>query len=363
MPETAAEVAKKAINRPKPKLNFTSSDFLSTGSTLLDLGLSGKILGGIIKGYYYLIVGDSEAGKTWIAHTTLAEASVNKNFDEYRLIYDETTEHGALMDIQHYFGKKLVNRIEPPAKNSDGTPNHSRTVEELYYHLDDAFKIGKPFIYIVDSQDGLSSKDEQEKFDEEKEAFRSDKQTTGTYGDGKAKKHKRGLRLVTGKLKETGSILIILGQSIDNLGFGFDKKTRAGGKALKYWATAELWTSVREQIKKTIRGKPMQIGTLCKIDIKKDRSTGKRRTVEIPILHGHGIDDVGNCCDYLIDWKHWEKTKGGIDATEFDFKGSLEKLIEKIESTGGEKELKLLVNKVWNEIEDECVVSRKKKYE
>ena len=71
---------KKAILKKKKVVKLTAKDFVSTGSTLLNLACTGFPDRGFAKGYYYFIVGDSESGKTWLALTCLAEASINKNF-------------------------------------------------------------------------------------------------------------------------------------------------------------------------------------------------------------------------------------------------------------------------------------------
>ena len=47
----------------------------------------------------------------------------------------------------------------------------------------------------------------------------------------------------------------------------------------------------------------------------------------------------------------------------FDFTGKKEKLIRYIEDNSLEKDLKEIVNDVWNEIEAACKVKRKNKYE
>lgn len=394
MPESAVEIAKAAINVSKPKLQITSKDLLSTGSTLLNLSMSGKPEGGLIKGKYFFFVGDSGSAKSWINLTSLAEASINPNFKDYRLIYDNI-EDGALMDIEHYFGKALKNRLESPSKEKDGTPVFSSTIEELYYHLDDAISKNKPFIYVVDSMDSLSSESEQEKFQETKEAYRKGNNTTGSYGDGKAKKNSSGLRTVINGLKKTGSILLIISQTRDNItGFGFDKKTRSGGRALRFYATCEIWASVKEKLKKTVKKKLRQIGIVCKLDIKKNRETGKERSVEVPIINGVGIDDIASCVDYLIEESHWPKAKNekGLDieeendediedlkdldekkknkkkrslinAHDFDFKGTRDQIVQKIEMDCAEKQLRMIVGKIWNQIENECTLSRKRRYE
>jgi len=352
------EDIKKALRKKRQKEVLTGKDFLSTGSTLLNLACTGFPDRGFIKGRYCFLVGDTTSGKTWLSLTCLAEASVNHNFDGYRFIYDNA-EDGALMDIEKFFGKEVAERLEPPWKG------FSNTIEDFYFNVDDAIKGGMPFIYILDSMDSLSSESEADKFDKTKKAYREGKETTGSYGDGKAKVNSGMLRRVIGKpLLDSGSILIIINQTRDNIGaLPFQsKKTRSGGHALDFYACLEMWSSVVGRIAKTVRNKKRQLGINCKIQIKKNRITGRERAVIIPIYHSFGIDDIGSCVDYLLDEEYWKKGKE-IKAKGLGIKGSRDKLIRIIEHQGLERDLRELVGDVWNEIEDACVVKRKKRYE
>jgi len=337
-------------------------DMLSTGSTLLNLACSGNPFGGFVKGKYYYLVGDSTSGKTFLSMTCFAEAMIHRHFKNYRLVYDNV-EDGMLMDVEKLFGKAVGKRIEAPSKDKAGNPVFSYTIEEFYYHLDDLIKEGKPFIYVLDSMDGLSSTAELEKFDAHKKAYRSKEKSPGSYGDGKAKKNSEGIRKVLNDLRNSGSILIIISQTRDSLGTGFSPKTHSGGHALEFYATLQLWTSIAEQIKKTVRNKARNIGVKVKIKTKKNRITGKTGEVQIAIYPSYGIDDIGTCVDYLVSEKWWKcPTKQTIEAGEFDITASREALIQKIEKEGWEDELRSIVGKCWKEIEAASNPNRKNKY-
>lgn len=210
----SAKNIKKALTSRKRKEPVPTKDLLGTGSTLLNLACSGKIQGGWPKGKYVYLVGDSRALKTWLALSALAEACANKHFEGYRLIYDNV-EDGALMDIEKFFGEKVAGRIEPPEVSTvyDHLPIYSETIEDLYFHIDDALKVGKPFIYIIDSMDSLSSDYEGKKFDERKDASRKGTKAKGDYGDGKAKYNSANLRKVLSGIRDTKSILMIISQN------------------------------------------------------------------------------------------------------------------------------------------------------
>jgi len=334
-----------------------SHQLLHSGSTLVDLACTGTIEGAFLAGHYYFVVGDSNSGKTWLGLSCFAEAATDPQWDNYRLVYDPV-EGGALMDLERFFGRKAAERIEvvdPP----------SETVEEFYYNLDDQLSGDRPVISVLDSQDALSSVAEQEKFEKTKKAYRSGKSTSGSFGDNKAKVHSANLRKFMGPLRDTGSILLILNQTRDSFDL-FTPKTYSGGRALKFYATIQLWNKVKKNLIKSVRGKKRQLGVLVELRAKKSRATGRDRVVEIPIYHSYGIDDVGSCVDYLVSEGVWSKgSTGYIQATGIGptFKGYRDKIIDIIEQEDKIDDLRLLVERTWREIEKECEIRRRPRYE
>lgn len=338
---------------------------LSTGSTLLNLAMTGTPDGGWVMGHYFLFVGDSDSGKTWFMHTALAEASIDERFDDYRLIYDNT-EAKSLMDIGQYFGSKLVERIEPP-RIVEGQPAFSESVEEFYFNVHDALEADRPFIYILDSQDSITSQRESSKFDKLKAKSRGKKVevSEGDMSDGKAKVHSSHLRKLIGPLSRTNSLLIVVNQSRDSFSL-FDKESYSGGRALKFYAVAQLWSHMAGRLTREYRGKKRQLGVRAKIAVRKNHITGRQSEVEVPIYHSAGIDDVGCCVDWLIDEKVWKKNRSGvIRATDIGpvMEMQREKLIRAIEERNLEEDLYDLVAETWRDIERATAVRRKNKYE
>lgn len=362
-----AEAAKAALTAKRSKLvSITPADYLSLGSTMANLASTGKPSGGLLKGKYYLLVGDSSSGKTWTSLTCLAEAAINRHFDNYTFVYDNN-EGGALMDFEHYFGAAMEARVRPPARDDRKMPKYSHTVEQFYFNLDTwvqwARKTGKSFIYILDSENGLTSEAQQDKFQEMKKANEEGKEIAGSYGDGKAKFHSQNLPRVVADLEEVGAILIIVSQTRDNIsGFGFEKKTRSGGRALKFYATVEIWTAVKEKIKARVKGKDRTVGVLVEMKFKKNRHNGRDRTVHVPIYYQLGFDDLGSCVDYLVEEKHWKRADGGYHAPEFDFTGDREAIVKHVEENNLEKELQGICGEVWAGIEAACRIDRKNRY-
>jgi hypothetical protein len=214
--------------------------------------------------------------------------------------------------------------------------------------------------------DALDSDVGRELFDARKEARRKEKELPGSYGDGKAKVNSQLLRTVLGRLRDTGSVLVIINQTRDSFD-PFKPKTRSGGHALQFYAMVELWSSVKRRIERTIKGKKRQIGVLCKIAVRKNRASGRERTVVVPIYHSYGIDDVGSCIEYLVDEGRWQKKGQKIVVSGWGPRKEIaeppQKLATLIEEKGWVDDLRELVGETWNEIERASELKRKRRYE
>jgi RecA/RadA recombinase len=371
MKKTVAEI-KADLRAPRAAVAgpVPVQDLLSTGSTLLNLGLTNKPNGGFAKGKYFWIAGDSSSGKTFFTLTQFAEAAQNKNFDDYDFIYDNG-EDGALMNIVDFFGQRVADRLRAP-RYKNGQPVVSHLVEEFYFNVDRMIKRarepgGIKGIYVLDSENLLSTEQEGDKYEERLKAFKEGKDISGTMTDGKAKLHSSNLRRIIPELRETGCILIILSQTRDTIGFGakFSPKSTSGGRALEFYATAQIWTSKLQKLQRSVRGKQRSIGRMVLVKIKKNRFTGKDRDIEIPIYWTYGFDDIGSCIDYLIEEKWWKpstKVKGSFLCQDWKFRGTREEIIAYIEENNLEKELRNITADLWNEIEAACAVDRKKRY-
>lgn len=364
--QRAAAAEKEILAVPPPK----KLAGVSSGSTLINLACTGRTNICFLNGHYYFFVGDSSSGKTFLALTMFAEAANNKRYNEYDFFYFGK-EHGALMDFTRYFGAKAAARIQPPMRHADGKPKYHATLDKWYFWLEDRLKQaergdGLPLIGVLDSMDSMQAAADIKAIAKQAEADKKNKEAGGGFGMGKAKLNSQHLPDVVSLLERTGSILIIISQTrqnIDPLTNKFVPKKRSGGDAIKFYATLELWTKVREKITPKIKGKNREIGIVSQVDVKKNRVQGKNRRVFVPIYHSVGIDDIGSCIDYLVDEGHWKENSGKIIAKEFGVTETREKLVSHIEATEQERELRLLVREVWDGIEAACVITRKQRYE
>ena len=354
--------AKARLTADAPRVPpIPPEDFVSSGLTVLNLAASGHPDRFVAKGHYLYLVGDSSSGKSWLSFQIFAEAARNRAFNKHRLVFDNA-ENGALMDVPRYFGQSVQDRLEPP-RGDAGDPSYSSTIQEMFFNLDAALDAG-PCVYVTDSVDALNADEDEEKFEEEKEAFEKGKDAGGSYGMAKPKYISRNINRVVKRLRDTGSILVLISQTRDKVGGTIPGlKTRAGGRALKFYAHLEVWSSVRGPLKRTAAGKEREVGSQIQLDIQKNRISGWEGKIPLlPFFRQNGFDELGACVNFLVDEGYWKETKGKITAPEFDFEGRAETLISKVQAEDRDRELQLLVAKVWKDIETACAVNRRPRY-
>ncbi len=330
-----------------------------TGSLMLNLACSDTIRGGYSIGKMVNLIGDSSSGKSFIALTMIMDMSLKSAFDEYRFIYDDV-EQACAFDIPELFGEDVQARLEAPRYEKDGAPRYSDTIQNFHANIDDAINGDAPFIYILDSLDSLTSREEQTFLKTNLTAYKEDKDTTGSYGMERAKILGQILRMTVSGLEKKRSFLLIISQTRDNISImSFAKKTRSGGKALKFYASHEIWLAAGMKEKR----KERVIGGDVKAKVTKNKLTGKNRDVSFKIFYDYGIDDIGACIDFLVLEKAWEKDRNTIVAENLSIKGTKASLIKQIESKNLENELFEYTGIVWNKIEDSLKGNRKRKFQ
>jgi len=322
---------------------------IPTGITLLNLACSGHPRGGFLAGGMVNMIGDSSAGKSLALLTTLAASLQVPHLNGYRRILDEP-EASNEFDMAAMFGTGLVEALEPPREDRLWSEN----VEEFYYSADAAIKGSAPCIYGLDSMDSLESLASAALFEKNRAKVARGNAPDASYGDGKAKINSENLRKLCRGLKSSGSFLYIVSQTRDNIGIGFAPKTRAGGRALKFYATYEIWLAVEKAIKREVRGKPRLVGQRIKLKLSKNKATGTYDIVSFPIRYGYGIDDTMSCIDYLLEEGEWKTTGGVVRAKGIlpqEEKGLCrEDLAGYLENEGKLESLQNLVGTVWHSI-------------
>ena len=215
----------------------------------------------------------------------------------------------------------------------------------------------KPFIYVLDCMDALTSDEEIKKFKETEKAEGEGKTTKGSFGTAKAKKNSEILRNITRKITKTKSLLIIISQTRDNIGLGFAEKTRSGGKALRFYSDHEMWMAVVKTLRKTVHDRQRVVGMISRIKIKKNSITGKVREVDVPMRYDYGVDNIESCLDFLTVEK-----RANLVKTKLGLEGQKGKLIRLIEKKNYERRLSRLCGQVWNDIEESLKTNRKRRF-
>ncbi len=353
------QVVAHANEKPEPDKNHL---FVPTGSALLNLALSDRADGGYLTGKIVNVIGDSSSGKTFLCLTTLAETAHTPAFDDYLLIYDDA-EAASEFNIEKLFGSKTASRILPPSLDPE-EPGHSHTMLDFQSNIRRLLKGDKPFIYVQDSFDALTTDEELKHAADLQKAHDAGKEAKGTYGMEKAKQASILLRLIASEIKATQSLVIIISQTRDNIDpMSFQKRTRAGGKALYFYCSYEMWLAVVQKLTTKINNKNRNIGVVSRIKVTKNKSNGKTRDIDLPLYYSYGVDDTGSCIDFLVGEDHWSKnSNGGIAATEMGVTCTRNKLIDMIEEKGWIDNLHEVTQSVWLEIEEKLKLDRKPKY-
>ena len=361
--KTKSKELKDQIKKSIKNKNEKESDFLwvPSGSIMFNLACSDHWYGAYKTGTMVNIIGDSSSGKSIMTLSGMAAAANDPKFDDYRLIYDDS-EYADSFDHVKLFGSKFANKIEAPGKNGQ----MSTTIEQFYDHVMDAIEDGRPFIYCQDSFDSIDADAEIKKELENREHRQKGNlsKIKGSFQATKQKKASQFFRQITSKLNKTKSLLIIISQTRDNLNaMSFETKYRAGGRALKFYASIEAWLAYKSPETKTVNGKKHTIGVNTLGKITKNKYTGKRKEAAFPIYTDYGIDDISSCIDFLIDNDYWELDKKTILAKELDIECTKKKLIDFIEENQKQKVLFKCTQNCWNGIEDALKLNRKSKYE
>jgi recombination protein RecA len=274
------------------KTETQESIWFSTGCDLLDLVVGGGLGLGFPSGKVINIVGDTSTGKTFLAWEIIA-AAIQRYRKRFKYKYDGA-EYGNTFDPFSLYGIDW---------DSEKDQLHSRTVEEMacnYTLFLDSLKDGECGIYVVDSLDGLSSKENQERTAERLKAFESNKEfKQGSYQMGGPKfLSQEFFKEITAKTEKKNCLLIIISQLRDNVElFSREKDKRAGGRALDFYAHTALYLANLTKIKR----KETTVGVVVRGRTKKSKTPRPYRDCIFTLIFDYGLDNIGANLDYLFD--------------------------------------------------------------
>lgn len=255
---------------------------IHSGSTMLNLGLTGMSTGGWPLGRSSNIVGDKSTGKTLLAieAATMFLGAPPKGIDHPHVLY---LEGEAAFDLDYAAALGLpVDQV---------TLRPLDTIEQLYIELEGVCKVKAKShgnLVIVDSLDSIDAEAELAKSLDE-----------GTYDMGKQKQLGKIFRRLVKPMADSNTHLMIISQirhNITTLPFS-PKWRRSGGKALDFYCSHIVWL---HEIKKLKTKKTSWVyGVNINAKINKNKMAPPFREVLFPLLFTFGIDDVVSLINFL----------------------------------------------------------------
>jgi len=306
---------------------------ISTGSTLLDLAISGKRRrgGGVPGGIIMEVYGPPGSGKTAILAELCASAQHKggqvKFLDpEARLDQEYCRIYGLSLSEEDYFQPDTVSQVFDEIWNWEPEDN-----SEIH-------------VIATDSLAALSTDLELEKGDK--------------MGMRRAKEFSEGLRKTCRIIKQNNWLIACSNQIRE----GEHGKFTPGGRGIPFYASLRIEVTQKEKIIKVKKvgekKKPVEkvVGICSRCYVSKSTVDDPFRTVPIYIIFGFGIDDIrGN-----LQW--YKDMTGDTKYDCFDRKyQAINDAIRYIEEHDYQKQLRERVIDLWEEIEKSFEIARRPK--
>jgi recombination protein RecA len=325
---------------PQKKYEGNTEVMISTGSTLLDLAISGsrKRGGGLPGGIFVEAFGPSGSGKTVLLSEIAGaiqrqggevmfhdpEARLNKQFAAMFDVDFDTIAYTQPDTVTEVFGQIR-----------EWQPKNSKKINGI----------------MADSLAALSTDMEMENKDGDKMGMR------------RAKEFSEQLRKTCRILTQNNWLMVASNQVRVNADAGMyaEKTTTPGGQAVPFYASVRLRFRTPDKIKKEIKvaGKTVArvIGTQVTVEVYKNSVDKPYRTAPLYIIFDYGIDDIRANLQFIKDHtKNTTYTVGGETLHQ-----SLDRSVQLIEEQGLVKQLKNEVIDLWDEIESHFESDRRKK--
>lgn len=332
------QIKKRAMSPPCPPSSTKDIDMISTGSTLLDLAISGGIKhgGGLPGGIMVEIFGPPSAGKT-VMLCEIAGAIRRKGGQvlfrdpEARLNKEFAKLFGLNIDEINYDTPSTVREVFEPVRKWNPEP------EGVIHGI------------FADSLAALSTDMELDDKDQ--------------YGMRRAKEFSEECRKTCRILAKKNFLMVCSNQVRQNLDAGpYGMKYKApGGEAIGFYASLRLRCSSPQKIKikKTVAGVEHSkvIGVQTEIEVFKSSIWEPYHVAPVYIIYDYGIDDIRANLKFVK-----QMTKNTVYAIGTRKLGkSIEEAISIIEEENLENELREEVIGIWEEVESKFRENRKQK--
>jgi len=260
-------------------------EWISTGSTMLDLAIANRPYGGIPVGRITEITGLEASGKSLLAAHALANTQKKGGLAVYI-----DTENAISREFLEAIGVNLKEMLYVPLE----------TVEDIFEAIEGIAETVRKsskdrlVTIIVDSVAGASTKTEM--------AAEFDKDGWATS---KAIVLSKAMRKITNFVGRERLCLIFTNQLRTRLGVSFgDPYTTSGGKAIAFHSSVRLRLKSIGQIKlKDDNGREEVFGIKTRAQVIKNRMGPPLRSIDYEIYFDSGIDDYGSWLTMLKDFK------------------------------------------------------------
>lgn len=327
------QIKKHSEKKIEPELEFDGNInyTISTGSTLLDLVISGGRIkyGGLPSGIIVEIFGPENSGKTALL-SQIAGAIQRLNGEvEYN-------------DTEDRFDTNYASLFGMNANEATIYTNNS--IRETFKRIREWEPSGSINGAFIDSLANLDEPD-----------------TEGGYSAmRRAAVFTEEIRRTAAIIKNKNIIIVCSNQLRDKKNvMGFGETTRAAGSSRQALHQFSLRLKIKsvEELKetKTINGKKIRktVGQKLRIKVIKSSIDEAYREATVTITFGYGIDDIRDNLEYI-------KYINGKYPIMLDC-STLPKCIEYVESNDLEKKIKKQVMNIWNEVEKKFKPNRKRK--
>lgn len=253
------------------------TEWISTGSTMLDLAISNRPNGGLPVGRIIEITGLEASGKSLVAAHALADTQKKGGLAVYI-----DTENAVSREYLEAIGINLKDMLYIPLE----------TIEDIFDAMDSIVesvrKNSKSRIVtiVVDSVAGASTKQE----------MAADYDKDG-WATSKAIILSKAMRKITNFVGRERICLIFTNQLRTRLGVTFgDQWTTSGGKAIAFHSSVRLRLKSVGQIKlaKSADKPEAVVGITTRAQVVKNRMGPPLRSVDYDIYFDSGIDDFGS---------------------------------------------------------------------
>jgi recombination protein RecA len=280
------------------------TDFIGTGSSLLDLAISNRPYGGIACGRITELTGLEGSGKSLIAAHMMA--NVQK---ENGVVVLLDTENAVNAEFFEAIGLNLGRMVYAQPETVEDIFD---TIETIVTRVRETQGNEKKVIIVVDSVAGAPTRQEME----------TDYSKDG-YATGKAIILSKAMRKVTQLIAKQKIALVFtnqLRQKMNAPAFS-DPWTTSGGKAIAFHASTRLRLSVTGKV--TNKDKDV-IGVKVKASVVKNRLGPPFRVAEFNVYFDRGIDDLESWLQFGKD--HELVSTGGAYFTYTDLSGTDHKM-------------------------------------